>query len=399
MYELTCPSCNNVMKLPFARVGANATCRACQERFAVDDKLLNHKTASAIKSGENPLVVDEEEPAAGIPDSLGAPPASELDEMEQALSETTPPLPRTRSRRRRKKRGVMVWVMVLVAILLAAGVGGLLAVVVSRGNQPSGNTSNPTGSNATSTNNQGSTSSASNGSSSGNTSTGSQANGEDLAPELPQADATRLKPKSWRQLSPRPPRSSRISHGPLRMENPQWVEKDGSFRYRAKMVFTGFDAFRSVSMTLSLVGYDGRVIARCDVPLGMMASGAERPIDVKVPREMKKETELVLWSASPRDPMPRAVLLTSLSAKPEGAGDRTKIRVEGVNPAGQTLPSTIVILTGFDAQDQLVGRWRVDWSRPIEPGGELLFETPTPVFGTGPMTRVDVMAAGDVDGG
>src|SRR5437867_3116064 len=63
MYELTCQSCKHVMKTPFARMGAMATCAKCKKRFAVN-------AASLRRTGTPPPAT---EPL--IPDAPHPPPA------------------------------------------------------------------------------------------------------------------------------------------------------------------------------------------------------------------------------------------------------------------------------------------------------------------------------------
>lgn len=155
-YELTCPSCKHVMRTPFARVGATASCRACHAKFPVKAELVKQVTgdtrvpvpASEAKTSAsfNPLTSVGETPIpppkSATPHPATAPtpppptPSTSAAVASQSDSDTAAPLaptadepafalsgsPRAPLRRpQKKKRSFLsvLFIVIFVSVMLA----------------------------------------------------------------------------------------------------------------------------------------------------------------------------------------------------------------------------------------------------------------------------------------
>jgi hypothetical protein len=384
MYELTCPDCRNVMKTPFVRVGAVATCAKCKRQFPVTADGVRRVSASpgaaaaglagamagasaVAASNVAGAAADEFVPATlDTPDSptASAPPIVSREPARETPRPTVPEAARSEadevadqlapsSRRRpirpvrNRQKGPLI-LLALVAVLLAAGVGiGVYAWM----SQPV-STTQP-----------------------GDAPDAAEPDAGTPAVELPTLDhgvrivqAQTLVPREWKTRAIGDPPSQQA--GPVTLEDAR-VEYEGGGEpgtFRARVVASSFDMFESVGVTIYLLNQDNQPIATTDASVKLLTSHRPQELEIAVPAELARETIEVDWRARPGPRLTSAVPYESRVVEPARVeNNRTAFRIEAYNPLANTARRSLFLVTASDDGGRVVERWLVDWSEPVGP--------------------------------
>ncbi|MCC6682001.1 MAG: hypothetical protein IT445_13960 [Phycisphaeraceae bacterium] len=151
MYELTCPSCHQVMRASFVRAGAVATCAGCGQRFLIDKAHYHRLTPAAPAPGPGseqagatsatgssvPGAIPGALPGAGVRVDesghvIGLSGLSEMMRREAAAARhaaAAPPASDPAWKRPRRHRSTWLMLLLLLGVIGTIGASGVLVWV------------------------------------------------------------------------------------------------------------------------------------------------------------------------------------------------------------------------------------------------------------------------------
>lgn len=338
MYELTCPACRQVMKTPFARLGAMATCAKCKHRFAV----TNHTMRRLVPSPPSePLVSTPADwPRPATPGELPA-----VAEGAELLPPASPPpardaraaarrRARVRQDRQRRQRGPLVTLSIL-AILLAGGIGGGVWWYF-RGHADASRTTSKT----------------------------FVAGSSPLDPQTPLVQLEHVAANPWQGGVAELFTPSQHG-GPVKLDNEKIVPDGEGAIFRADVVTGGNELLETATLHLALVDRSERVYARTQAALLVLSSRREQEVEVKLPRELYEQMDKIDWRIEPGPHLPGAALFERIWLNATEMGQRTALKVTAYNPLFKTMRRAFFVVSAYDEQGRLAGQWMLNWTQPI----------------------------------
>jgi len=396
MYELTCPSCERTDRLPFVRLGAVLDCPGCGQRYQVDAAhVTNHYPQQAATLDNNPFVEEasrarrRDDQKTGPPDAgaqTSPPPpvaaSAAADSLSQAVwqtSESSRPnqarLRRAMRLRQKRKRGPMVGLLSALVALVA-----IFAVLIYYAVTRSPGMGSPTDG--------------------GNTTVigGSQQGpiaGTSGMPPMVVADWVR--PRGWREVD-RPVPADTQRDIPLRLLDSKWVLHGDRPLFKATVICVDQDMFVSAMVRLSLVDDQETVYAQADLPLALV--GPERPSEVfiRVPQRFYDRMERLHAQLQPGPRIENPVVLSGTTLRVHGRGLHVTSVIESQNITNQTLSGAVFLVSAVDRSNMPLAQWRMDWVKPIDPGGQVHFAALTAVDEEWQVARWEIFAVGEPAG-
>jgi hypothetical protein len=373
MYELTCPACKHVMKTPFARIGAMASCAHCKQRFPVTAEALRRvgtaqpSDALAAPAAEPhaPAPHEPPKPAARRPAAepplprpvAGGPVGADLldDEEEDPASSDVEALAgaaagvsgASRRRRqllhnqRRRQRGPVI-VLSIVCLLMAVGL--TWAVIYFRG-RPAG----------------------------------LPAGGAAMQPSPAAVVEDTLDP-SLTLLAPEPVERPTWSvvhepgfvaskpHPPVYLQNDRALrDASGHHRFEADVETKTFDVVVQATAVLTLVDQEGTAYARIAWPLRLLTAKRAARLGVPIPDDLFARLDTVdcKMEVDPSQRVAGGAPFENPILEPRAMGARTGLEVRTYNPLQTPLSRAIFLVTAYDAQENQIGAWLLNWRDPV----------------------------------
>jgi len=89
------------------------------------------------------------------------------------------------------------------------------------------------------------------------------------------------------------------------------------------------------------------------------------------------------------------VMFDRVMAEPTGSGERASLRMTAYNPLSSDLKRAVFVIQAIDNRDELIGRWRVEWTQPIGARQRVELSAATPLLKTQAAVSWQVVAAGE----
>lgn len=385
-YELTCPSCGNVVASPFVRVGAVVACARCSAKYRIAENHVKRKVGALAASqaappnGGRPAGDDLEFQStddligeAGDGHVIGLSGLSEMMRQETAgkheakPAKPAPPIPAGRppahrapapsARRRRTDR--MVYAIIGGLVLAIGVVGGLLWYMMQTGDRSpfsamfSGNDAPP-------------------------------AVGDGPAPLIPGTEESALtydwiplaEPKPiaepvWERRD-EPFRAGITDHSVWLINEARVFTENAQEHFTATLVCDGDGVIASAVVHLSMVSEEGRTLAQTRVPVTLLGPSMPQPLRVPLPRDLPEGYHDVESSIEVLERIPGGVFFTQGAVEPIQAAKDTYL-VSAVNLNDTAVERVVAVLTGVDTRGRAVAQWRVDSAQAVEPRGSVQF--------------------------
>lgn len=382
MYELTCPDCKNVMKTPFARVGAVATCTQCKRRFSVSPETLRRtivpQPTDALSAVVEPIAVPHQPaPARGAPAEPPKPaprppttaskpitsgpvgadlldddddPDPESQDVAALASAAGASISKgTRQRiqyqrdvQRRQQRPILL--LSLLFLILAGGITATVIYLKSRQTSAQVNTSN-------------------------NGSTSQTPPIRALDEKLTLVTPERVPRPQWESINePRFTFTKPIYA--LTIENDRTV-RDAQDQpvLEANVKFSKFGVLEQAAIVITLVGEDDVAFARCTYALRNLTANRTSRIRLPIPQEYFSRFERIDFKAEydERYYFPDNAPFESrdliLNVLPDG--ERTVLEIKTYNPVQASLERAMFFVTAFDKEDNSLGSWMLRWNTSV----------------------------------
>lgn len=381
MYELTCPDCKKVMKTPFARVGAVATCTQCKRRFSVSAETLRRtvipQPTDALSAGVEPMAVPHQpapvrgtpaeppKPAPRPPVTASKPTASgpvgadllDDDELEPESQDVAAlasaagagigrgarqRIQYQRDMQRRQQRPMLL--LSLLFLILAGGIAATVVYLKSRQPSAPANT--------------------------GNTSSTSQTPPiRALDEKLTLVTPERVPRPQWESINePRFVFTKPIYA--LTIENDHTV-RDAQDQpvLEANVKFSKFGVLEQAAIVITLVGEDDVAFARCTYALRNLTANRTSQIRLAIPQEYFARFDRIDFKAeyderyhfSDNAPFESRDLI--LNILPDG--ERTVLEIKTYNPVQAPLERAMFFVTAFDKENNSLGSWMLRWNTPV----------------------------------
>jgi hypothetical protein len=413
MYEATCPSCGHVTKASFIRIGAVVVCDACRQRWQVEHKHVARKVqasesalselietsgaaggsgasgasgaaaptkpgTSESRPGEWKPPTDRPTPAPGSAPTPGSAPApgsapvtgqaagSGTGKSTQTAAPApaaapsrpsprrtapaavaTPPAPQPRAR----KRAPVSWsrLYALGASILVTGILiiALIVAAMDGGTGRGGSTASP----------------------------GAPGGLPALDPSIPMLTAEAFAWAGWQTVD-EPATVLTPPIGPVMLNQEAWVRPAGArdyVIYTAQAAAEGADVVARATLQLTMIDDEGRVFARCALPLLHLNNRKAVPVAVPTPQELRRRMAQLVWEVTIEETWPGAVLIDDARIQAYTSGRQTLVRVKAFNPLALPMQDATFVISGSNEQGRPVGTWRVRCGDDLGPKRSIEF--------------------------
>ncbi len=427
MYELSCPSCAHVTRLPFVRIGAVATCEECDTRFQIERKHVQHHAEPVDTSAEDESLFSGS--AGGLTGEGGEPGAGRIDSYHGSGGSGG--------------SGEANASMLSGNVGAGGGVGGGSVGVGGRGARHVGGVGAGGGAGG----------GASGGASvgvggrprssreSGRVRGGGPARrrggrrgvgwgvvswlltlgamlgfvvaglfwmamewgligdgnvvepepvvaAEDTVPDyrltygLDIVDPEIVNPTPWTSTSDMYMDTERDEGAVVVRRESNYVDPEGRHVLAAIVENKGERTISLAYLTLSLVDETAQVFARSLVPVVMLRPNSPREISVDVPDELMTRFDSIGWSVEVINELPRSVALlgVALSVEAINPGPDGLVKIEAVNRTGQMLSELMFLFRATDETGRVVGSWRYQLRDLLALDQKISFLAATPIF-------------------
>jgi hypothetical protein len=172
------------------------------------------------------------------------------------------------------------------------------------------------------------------------------------------------------------PATNYLNAEPFELQSAGFARVGGEHLFEAILAGRIAQPNAPTTFRLGLVDGEGRVFAWYDQPLLIMMGGQIRE-RINVTLSDKLRQRATNW------------VFVVVKGKPIGGGDRfkhieitdlndtirTTVRVSAYNPLQREVARAVIVLTAYDKADVPVGRWLVEWDKPIGPGQRVEFQS------------------------
>jgi hypothetical protein len=231
-------------------------------------------------------------------------------------------------------------------------------------------------------------------------SAGATAAGGPAAPppaDLDYFQAQRLIGDPWHRVDePRP----EPEHGQVRMDDVGATfmpYPDGSV-FKSEIWTASGDVIPHLVITFHLVGDDGRVYARTNVP-AILVGERKQVFSLIMPQDLYEQMAEYVWTLKDSGlPMLSSAYLEDVTIEPSGDGVGTAVVVRARHAGRFPLKGATFLVRAFDSTDwggNVVAQWRVEYDRIIPPGQSIEFAALTKVDPSWGAQRWGGLAAGE----
>lgn len=412
MYELICPDCKHVMKTPFARVGAVATCPQCKRRFPVSAETLrrvvNPQPTDALSASVEPAAATPPAPprgpAADPPKPPPRPPApaikpaasgpvgadlldddeldSEADDVAALATAANAGMSKGARRQRQHQRDIhrrQQGPIILLSLFFLLLAGGITAAVFYFRNQQVREGRAPL------------------------------ATSNDAPPPTP-TDALNLNltlltpervPRSqWEPIN-EPGFAFSRPNVAIKIENDRTVLDENDRRVlEADVKLSRFGVLEQASIVVTLVDDSGTGYARASCALRNLTANRAARVRLPIPQEyfarlgrvdLKAEFDEHYFFADNAAFDDRDLILNVVPY-----GERTRLEIKTYNPIQAPLERAMFLVKAFNKSDRELGAWVLRWNDPIGERQPVQFAVMVPLK-PAEITRWEVVGEGVPD--